>query len=68
MGEERNAWSKSGSDAVRVVYCIQGGGQTSSVNGEKVYINKDVCYTLSTVDVHAVCYDARGNGGRYVRQ
>lgn len=26
-------------------------------------INRDVCFTLNTLDVHAVCYDARGNGG-----
>ena len=39
-----------------VCYSIQGGGATSSVNGSNVFVNEDVCFTINTVDVHAVCY------------
>ena len=56
MGEVRDAGREPRSDAVRVVYSIQGGGATSTVNGSNVFVNKDVCFTINTVDVHAVCY------------
>ena len=56
MGEERHSGREPRSDAVRVVYSIQGGGATSTVNGSNVFVNEDVCFTINTVDVHAVCY------------
>ena len=67
--EIRDAGREPRSDAVRGVYSIQGVGATSTVNGSNVFVNKDVCFTINTVDVHAVAfnqnhavYDARGNG------
>ena len=26
------------------------------MNGSNVFVNEDVCFTINTVDVHAVCY------------
>lgn len=78
MGEKRNAGRESRSDAVRVVYCIQGGGRTS-MGSQGLGVNEDVSFTVNAVDVHAVCYGidhaitiAGGNctaGGRvYIRK
>lgn len=68
MGEVRDAGRKPKPDAVRVVYSIQGGGATSTVNGSNVFVNEDVCFTINTVDVHAVCYrvfESHGQDCRY---
>ena len=47
-----------------VVYALQANGidraDTAGCNGAGW--REDQCYTLNTIDRHAVCYDARGNG------
>lgn len=55
MGEVRDAGCEPRPDAVRVVYCIQGGGRTS-MKSQGLGVNEDVSYTVNAVDVHAVCY------------
>ena len=51
-------------DARTVVYCMQGNGidraDTARCNG--CGWRAGGAYTLNTIDRHAVCYDARGNG------
>ncbi len=54
MGKERNIGSKSGSNPVRLVYCIQGGGRTS-MKSQGLGVNKEVSFTVNAVDVHAIC-------------
>lgn len=44
------------------VICIQGAGATSQSSQGSGISEGGVAYTVNTVDIHAVCYDARGNG------
>lgn len=57
--------SPSGSNQVPdIVYALQANGidraETAECNGAGW--REDQCYTLNTIDRHAVCYDARDNG------
>ena len=61
MGKVGNAWSEPRSDAVCVVYALDQQGGKGGAN----YLT-NVCPTIlsdSHGTPHAVCYDARGNGG-----
>ncbi len=61
MGQIGDAGRESGPDADRVVFALQWGGRTSQ-NSQGSGWGIDVSFTLNAVDVHAVYYDARGNG------
>ena len=53
-----------GNNVPATVYALQANGidraDTAGCNGAGW--REDQCYTLNTIDRHAVCYDARGNG------
>ena len=56
MKQERDTKHTAGSDTVRHVVCIQGGG-TTSINANGKGWNMDVCFTLNALDVHGVAYE-----------
>ena len=42
------------------VICLQGGGTTSiGQQGGDGYTNTGICYTLTTLDIHGVCYASK---------
>ena len=56
MGEIGYIRSEPGSDIVRHVFCIQGGGRTSlNVNGSGW--RENASFTLNATDVHGVVYE-----------
>ena len=61
MGTIRDIECESGSNAIRSVVCIQGGGGTSlNCNGNGW--NYDICFTLNATDVHGVAYEIYTTG------
>lgn len=58
---ETSAHSASG----RRVFCVAGNSKRPSTNG-KGWLDDDLCYTLNTVERHAVAvFENHGNAGRY---
>ena len=58
MGKERSARREPRSDII----CLEGNGYRPSHKGDGWTVG-GAMYTLNSTEVHAVCYDARGNGG-----
>ena len=56
MGTVDDVRSITGSNIVRPVICVQGGG-TTSLNSHGDGWNEDVCFTLNALDVHGVAYE-----------
>ena len=53
-----------GNNVPATVYALQANGidRADTVGCNGAGWREDQCYTLNTIDRHAVCYDARGNG------
>lgn len=64
MGKERDSGREPRSDAVCVVYALQGGGRTSQGKQGGNGWRENVMYTLDATEVHAVCYGIDQQGGR----